>query len=200
VRFDDVRIRWVDAAEAAALGAEDEHGRARAGDDVIEMRRCDGRQLAPLDEVREALDGRVIQRANMTFDEPIHARPVELALLRDDAVQLRVMRGEEDELPHDEARGRQLVDAAQAVGACAQRVGELLEQRVGRGTPQRVFRLEVVVEQRLCHSGARRDLARGRAFERTLGEQVERGRKYPLPGGIGRRACRPSCCAFHTAT
>ena len=76
--------------------------------------------------------------------------------------------------------------------ACVHRPLEQIEQRVDRRPPQLVLRPVVVVEQRLRHSGARRDLTGRRAVERPLGEQVDRRGEDPVAGRVGRRPREPA--------
>ena len=75
--------------------------------------------------------------------------PSRLALLGDDAVQLRMGGGEVDELADQQLGDGQLVDPAEPLCPGGQRPVELGEQPVDGGLPQLVLRAEVVVQQRL---------------------------------------------------
>ena len=57
----------------------------------------------------------LVERPEVALDQPVHAWPVALALLHDDAVQLPVGRGEVDELADQEPGDGCVVDAAQSV-------------------------------------------------------------------------------------
>ena len=69
--------------------------------------------MAGLDEAGEHRRDLLVPGADVAFDQPVHARPVRLALLGDDAVQLWMGGGEVDELADEQLRHGQLVDAAQ---------------------------------------------------------------------------------------
>ncbi len=111
----------------------------------------------------------------MRFDEPVEAIARPLALLHDDAVQLRVLRGELDELPHHQSRDRDVVDAPQAGEPLLHGRAEPVEEIVDRRAPQVRLAGEVVVEQRLGDPRELGDRPGRRTVEAAFGEQVQGG-------------------------
>ena len=79
-------------------------------------------QVARIDEASEHRGHLLVDRADMALHEPVHPRSVALALLRDDAMQLRMRRRKGDELAHEQFCHGELVDTAQAVDARGQRL------------------------------------------------------------------------------
>ena len=170
----------------STLRGHHEHGGARTGQQVVQMCGCDRRELTARGETFEHRDRVLVQRPHVRFDHPVETSTRPFALLHDDPVQLRVRRGELDEVTHHQLRDRDLVDAAQTGEPTLHRGAEPLEQIVDRGAPQLFLAGEVVVEQRLGHPGELGD-APGSTRRRSCAPRTDPTPRRGSPAGSRRR-------------
>ena len=143
---DELRCERIHSSQPLAFRGQHEDCGPRTGQQVIQMRGCDRRELTARGQMFEHRDRVLVQRANVRFDQPIETSTRAFALLHDDPVELGIRRGELDEVTDHELRDRDVVDPAQTREPMRHRGTEPVEQIVDRGAPQLLLAGEVVVE------------------------------------------------------
>jgi hypothetical protein len=206
VRFGDGFVGRVDPGHVLALGRLREEQTCCTEDDVVEAHGGDCRHEAARLCLLHDSCHRAGQRLHVMIGEPAHAGSVALALVVHQSHELGPPREEANEA------AQQLLELSALVPArLAPRLGgdrgdllrEFLERVRDRRPPERLLATEVVREQTQVGAGALGDVARARAVEAPLGEDLERGREDALArrtcghrsGPSSRHPCRASRAA-----
>ena len=137
----------------------------------------------------------VVDRLYVSLDHPAESLAVRSRLVDHDPVQLGMGGGEVHEAAKGLAEGppdrHRVVGVAEEDDHVAQAGGEQIEEMVDGGSPERLLRVEVVVDLRLVGVDAQGDGPGGRAVVSLLGELHEGGVEQLLAKVVSGPALTP---------